>query len=63
MSGSLDFMIKIMEKTLIKKLLALILAGSILLSGCVSTTMIQSNPSNAKLYLNGEPVGRTPYTS
>ena len=30
-------------------------------SGCVSSTMIRSQPPGAKLYLNGEPVGRTPY--
>ena len=45
-----------------KKTISLILAGSILLISCSSTTMIQSNPSGAKVYLNGEPVGTTPYT-
>ena len=39
-----------------------ILVCSILLSSCVSTTVIQSNPSGAKVYLNGEPIGVTPYT-
>lgn len=33
-----------------------------LLSGCVSTTLIQSDPPGAKLYLNGEFKGETPYT-
>lgn len=40
---------------------ALLLAASILFSSCASTTMIRSNPSGAKVYLNGEPVGTTPY--
>lgn len=44
------------------KTISLLLAGSILLTSCASTTMIQSNPGGAKLYLNGEPVGTTPYT-
>ncbi|MBA3899624.1 MAG: PEGA domain-containing protein [Bacteroidetes bacterium] len=44
------------------KTISLLLVGSILLTSCASTTMIQSNPSGAKVYLNGEPVGTTPYT-
>ncbi len=44
------------------KTVSLLLACSVLLTSCVSTTMIKSNPSGAKLYLNGEPVGTTPYT-
>jgi hypothetical protein len=44
------------------KLIALILSGSVLFASCTSTTMIQSTPGGAKLYLNGEPVGTTPYT-
>ena len=43
-------------------IVSLILACSIFLSSCVSTTVIQSNPSGAKVYLNGEPIGVTPYT-
>lgn len=43
------------------KATALLLAASILFSSCASTTMIRSNPSGAKVYLNGEPVGTTPY--
>ncbi len=45
-----------------KKMISLLLACSVLLASCASTTMIQSNPSGAKVYLNGEPVGITPYT-
>lgn len=44
------------------KTISVLLAGSILLTSCASTTMIQSNPSGAKLYLNGEYVGETPHT-
>jgi hypothetical protein len=33
-----------------------------LAAACASSTIIQSQPSGAKLYLNGEPVGSTPYT-
>ena len=32
------------------------------LAACASTTTIQSVPSGARLYLNGEAVGSTPYT-
>jgi hypothetical protein len=32
------------------------------LAACASSTLIQSQPTGAKLYLNGEPVGNTPYT-
>ncbi len=45
-----------------KKLIACLLAETILLSGCVSSTLIQSNPSGAKLYVDGTLVGSTPYT-
>lgn len=48
--------------TIIPKMTALILAASILLASCSSRTLIQSNPSGAKVYLNGESVGTTPYT-
>jgi hypothetical protein len=40
---------------------ALMLAGVILFSSCASTTMIQSVPDNATVYINGERVGETPY--
>lgn len=48
--------------TFATKAVSVLLAGAILFSSCSSTTFIQSNPSGAKLYLNGEPVGTTPYT-
>jgi hypothetical protein len=34
----------------------------VLITGCSSTTLIQSIPEGAKLYLDGEPVGTTPYS-
>lgn len=47
---------------MLTKVIVLWLAGSILFSSCASTTMIQSNPNGARVYVNGEPVGTTPYT-
>lgn len=44
------------------KAVSLFLAGLILFSSCASTTMIQSVPDGARLYLNGEAVGTTPYS-
>lgn len=41
---------------------AILMAGIVLFASCSSTTLIQSNPSGAKVYLNGEYVGETPYT-
>ena len=32
-----------------------------LMTGCYSTTLIQSIPTGAKIYVDGEPVGKTPY--
>lgn len=43
------------------KLLILILAASIFTASCSSTTNIQSNPKGAKLYMNDQLVGTTPY--
>lgn len=40
---------------------SLFLVASILLSSCASTTLIQSTPSEARLYLNDELAGTTPY--
>jgi len=49
-------------KKLTVKFVALILSTTILLSGCGSTTLFQTTPSGAKLYINDEFVGNTPYT-
>lgn len=50
------------RKAIILKSVSWLLAGSILTASCTSTTLIQSTPNGAKVYLNGEPVGTTPYT-
>lgn len=34
----------------------------LIMAGCASTTVIQSSPNGAKVYLDGKPVGLTPYT-
>lgn len=49
-------------QTTATRVVSLVLAGSVLMASCASTTVIQSEPNGAKVYLNGEPVGRTPYT-
>jgi hypothetical protein len=51
-----------MKKTITLKAVTLCLAGTVLLSSCASTTLIQSNPQGANLYIDGEKVGRTPYS-
>lgn len=52
----------IYSATRIHRGIALLLAATLLFYSCASTTIIRSTPSDAKLYLNGEPVGETPYT-
>jgi hypothetical protein len=42
--------------------LAILFSTLVLFTSCASTTMIESIPSGAKLYLDGEPVGTTPYS-
>jgi hypothetical protein len=49
-------------KTLYIKSTSLLLIGLIIFSSCSSTTLIQSTPSGAKLYMNGQLKGNTPYT-
>ncbi len=46
---------------MVSKTISLLLAGSILFTSCVSHTMIVSEPSEAKVYVNGMRVGTTPY--
>src|SRR5574344_1716236 len=46
----------------ITKTSVLIISVSILLSSCASTTLINSSPSGANLYINEEAVGVTPYS-
>lgn len=43
------------------RFIASALAATTLLSSCASTTMLQSAPPGARVYLNGESVGVTPY--
>lgn len=40
---------------------AVLLMLLVLTESCVSTTLIQSNPSGAKVYINDEPMGTTPF--
>jgi hypothetical protein len=42
-------------------IVSLLLAGNVLLSSCSSTTLINSQPQGAKVYLNGQYRGTTPY--
>ena len=48
-------------KTTLTRLAALPIA-LVFSSGCVSTTLIHSEPTGAKIYLDGEAVGKTPYS-
>lgn len=50
------------NKIITTKTISILLSSTILLTSCASTTVIQSNPSGAKVFLNGESVGTTPYT-
>jgi uncharacterized protein YceK len=50
-----------MEKKFTCKILVLVMLGVFFLSGCSSVTLIQSHPSGAKVYIDGVPVGVTPY--
>lgn len=43
------------------RFISFFLALSILFASCSSTTMIQSSPSKAKVYIDGSLVGETPY--
>lgn len=45
----------------LRKFTAILLAGSVLMTSCTSSTMIQSIPTGAKIYIDGEPAGVTPY--
>ena len=50
-----------MRKKVFVKITAIILSATLLLSSCASSTLIQSDPNGAKVYLGGEYVGTTPY--
>lgn len=49
------------KQSLFIKTVGIFLIVSILFASCASTTIIQSSPSGANLYINDEPVGKTPY--
>jgi len=51
-----------MKKKFTIKTIAFLLAAAMLISSCASTTVIQSDPSGARVYMNGERMGTTPYT-
>ncbi len=48
-------------KKYIRRSVPLVLATSLLLVSCSSSTLINSYPSGAQVYLNGNAVGKTPY--
>lgn len=49
------------SQKLFLKVASLLLSGCIFFASCSSSTLIQSVPSGAKLYVDGESVGVTPY--
>lgn len=49
------------KQSSVLKATTVILAITIFLSSCASNTLIQSTPSGARVYINDEPVGITPY--
>lgn len=50
------------KKSIFMKSAAILLAVTVLFASCSSTTLIQSDPSGAKVYMNGEYKGVTPYS-
>jgi len=50
-----------MKNKILFKIVSLLLVASVLFTGCVSSTLIQSYPTGAKVYIDGEPMGVTPY--
>jgi hypothetical protein len=44
------------------KSISLFAASALLFASCASTTLINTTPAGAKVYLDGEAVGTTPYT-
>ena len=49
-------------KSIFMKVAAVLLAATVLFASCSSATLIQTNPGGAKLYMNGEYMGVTPYS-
>jgi hypothetical protein len=50
-----------MKSSFTSRTAILLFAVLLILSGCASSTMIKSVPSEADVYINGELVGKTPY--
>lgn len=49
------------KQTISSKVVLILMAAAIFLSSCASTTLIQSVPSGAKVYIDGSVSGTTPY--
>ncbi len=53
---------KVMKRSnVLLKVNLLLLSATLLFTSCASTTMIESIPSGAKVYTDGEYLGETPY--
>jgi len=50
------------KQTLTSKAVLILMAAAIFLSSCASSTLIQSVPSGAKVYIDGSVSGTTPHT-
>lgn len=50
------------KRTSSLKITSILLASLVLFASCASTTLIQSVPNGAKVYIDGQPVGTTPYS-
>ncbi len=48
--------------TIYTKVISILLASLVLFTSCASSTVINSKPSGAKVYIDGESKGVTPYT-
>lgn len=57
---------KLFRSAAIVQSVSLVMIGAVfsltVMSGCTSSTVINSNPQGATLFVNGERVGTTPYT-
>lgn len=50
------------QKSVFMRTAAMLLAVAVLFASCSSTTLIQSDPNGAKVYMNGEYKGVTPFS-
>jgi len=50
-----------MERKISLRIISVLLIFTILFASCASSTLIQSYPTAAKVYVDGESVGNTPY--